>query len=81
MNTAFSKRVTLPAWIFLASLLIHSLAPAPAKDFGWLLLMVAYVDTYFHAEGQGSILKKLTMTVSVLMKLLWVAGLMINLMR
>ncbi|WP_295900206.1 hypothetical protein [uncultured Bdellovibrio sp.] len=81
MERTFSDKVTLPSWIFIASIFIHSLAPDPAQDFAWLLLMVVYVDTYFQAEGQGPLLKKITMTLSIILKLLWLVGLAFNWMR
>jgi|GEM_PF-2462085 len=81
MEKVVTNKVVLPSWIFVVSIVIHSLAPVRAKDFAYLLLLVAYVDTFLQAQGQGATLRKFTLAVSWALKALWVAGFIYALTR
>lgn len=80
MRSVLCHKVAIPSWFFLLAIFIQSFAPAATKEYGWLLLMVAFTEANLTVAEPGA-LRKVNTTISAFLKLLWLFGFGFSLMK
>ncbi len=73
MRPILSHKVRISSWAFMIAFLIQNFSPTATKEYGWLLLMVAFADASLTVTEPEE-LRKVNMVISTLLKLLWLFG-------
>lgn len=72
MKALLRKYTELPNEIFVFAIIIHTLCPAPAKDYAFILILLAFSDSYLRPRSGPR--NKYAAGVSYALQILWAVG-------
>lgn len=72
MKAFLQKNTELPNQVFVIAIAINALAPAPAKDYAFILVLLAFADSYLRPQDGPK--NRYAAGVSYALQILWAVG-------